>query len=162
MTHGSTAASLENNLDTELPAYDGEPYRLEGIAWHQGWNDRIDEALNEEYESNAVHFVNDLRAEFEIPDLPFVLATTGMAGWAESHPRALSLMEAQLAVPGNPGLLEPTGVGAVDTRSFWQPADESPADAGYLWNRNALTHLQIGAGLAEQMVEFVPGCEESL
>lgn len=144
-----------DNLATELPAYRGEPYRLEGIAWHQGWNDRIDPELNEAYESNAVHFINDLRAEFELPHLPFVLATTGMTGWGETHPRALSLMEAQLAVPTNPGLLEPTGVWAVETRDFWRPVDESPADQGYHWNRNAQTYLQIGSALAQEMTALI-------
>ena len=144
-----------DNLATELPEYGGGPYQLMGVAWHQGWNDRVNETHAAEYESNAVHFINDLRAEFGIPDLPFVLANTGMTGWDESHERALMLMETQLAVADNPGLLEPASVGAVETRDFWRPAAESPSEQGYHWSRNAHTYLLIGRALARDLLTRV-------
>ena len=37
-----------------VPGSDGR-YVLAGLGWHQGWNDRINEKFNAEYESNLAH-----------------------------------------------------------------------------------------------------------
>jgi alpha-galactosidase len=150
--------SVLDNLASEVPAYGGQGFELAGFGWHQGWNDRIDQAANDEYQTNCVNLINDLRRELGVEELPFVLATTGMSGWEETHPRALSLMEAQLAVPADERL-EHGGVRAVETRDFWRPAEVSPADQGYHWNRNAETYLLIGEGMAAAMAELLgPAC----
>ena len=125
-----------------------------GFAWHQGWNDRINQDFNDEYQTNMVNFINDIRSESQIVDLPFVLAITGMTGRTESHPRALSLMNAQLAVPTDTGLNNGR-VAAVETRDFWRSSDDSPASQGYHWNRNAETYMLIGEGLAESMKPLI-------
>ncbi len=141
-------------LDELVPGYQGQGYELVGFGWHQGWNDRINQGFNDEYQANMVNFINDLRAELDAPRLPFVLATTGMSGWEETHPRALSLMEAQLATP-NDARLDEGNVAAVETRDFYLAADISPADQGYHWNRNAETYFHIGQGLADSMQPLI-------
>lgn len=40
------------NLDKYFPDYDGRGYELAGFGWHQGWNDRVNQAFNDEYEKN--------------------------------------------------------------------------------------------------------------
>jgi alpha-galactosidase len=142
-----------NNIGQYMPGYDGQGYEIAGFGWHQGWNDRIDDAANAEYQSNCVNLINDLRDEFQVPDMPFVLATTGMSGWDETHPRALSLMEAQLAVPDD-NRLNKGNVMAVETRDFWRDADVSPADQGYHWNRNAESYFLIGKYMGDAMIEL--------
>jgi alpha-galactosidase len=79
------------NLQTLFPDYDGRGYELAGFGWHQGWNDRINQAFNDEYEKNLANFIRDVRKDLGVPKLPFVIAETGMSGRGESHPRALSL-----------------------------------------------------------------------
>jgi hypothetical protein len=123
---------------------------LAGFAWHQGWNDRIDDRFNAEYAANMAAFIRDVRRDLDAPDLPFVIAETGMTGPDEKHPRALSLMKAQASAAA---LAEFAGtVGFVPTREFWRPAEESPADQGYHWNRNAETYWLIGTGLGRAML----------
>jgi hypothetical protein len=123
---------------------------LAGFAWHQGWNDRIDERFNAEYAANLAAFIRDVRRDLDAPGLPFVIAETGMSGPEENHPRALALMAAQASVAALPEF-EGT-VAFVPTREFWRPADASPANQGYHWNRNAETYWLIGTGLGRAML----------
>ncbi|MGV2341273.1 MAG UNVERIFIED_CONTAM: sialate O-acetylesterase [Planctomycetaceae bacterium] len=44
---------------------------LRGIGWHQGWNDRVNQAFNDEYERNMAHFIRDIRRDLQAPVLPF-------------------------------------------------------------------------------------------
>lgn len=142
-----------NNIELYVPNYNGQGFEIAGIGWHQGWNDRIDQVFNDAYQSNGVNLINDLRDEFKLPQLPFVLAITGMNGRNDTHPRALSLMEAQLAIPADVRLKNGQ-VRAVETRDFYRAPDVSPANEGYHWNRNAETYLLIGKGLGEAMIEL--------
>jgi alpha-galactosidase len=143
-----------NNIGQFMPGYQGQGYDIAGFGWHQGWNDRIDDAANAEYQTNCVNLINDLRDEFQVPEMPFVLATTGMKGWDETHPRALSLMEAQLAVPSDNRLKYSGNVAAVETRNFWRNADVSPADQDYHWNRNAESYFLIGKYMGDAMIDM--------
>jgi len=122
------------NLSTDF-GYTGPDPEIIGFGWHQGWNDRVNQTYNDEYEQNMENFINDIRSSehgFGIPKLPFVIATTGMSGWGETHPRALSLMEAQLAMADANTYPEFEGnVAVVETRDFYRPPEESPANQGY-------------------------------
>lgn len=137
------------NLKTHFPDYDGRGYEFAGFGWHQGWNDRVNQSYNDEYEKNMANFIRDVRKELGVPKLPFVIAETGMTGPSETHPRALSLMRAQAAVAkykefeGN--------VAFVGTKEFWRPPEESPSRQGYHWNSNAETYYLIGTGMGEAM-----------
>ncbi len=146
-----------NNLGTYFPDYQGREHKLEGIAWHQGWNDRVDQADNDEYEYNLANYIRDMRDDLDEPNLPFVLASTGMSGWGETHPRALSLMERQEAVTDFDKYPEFEGnVGFVETRDFWRDASVSPVNQSYHWNQNAETLYLIGKGLGDEMALIVP------
>jgi alpha-galactosidase len=132
-----------------FPAYDGKGYELAGFGWHQGWNDRVNQAFNDEYEKNLANFIRDVRKDLGVEDLPFVIAETGMSGHQERHPRALSLMRAQAAVAeydefkGN--------VAFVGTKDFFRPKEVSPSGQAYHWNTNAETYFLIGNGMGEAM-----------
>ncbi|MDX1695858.1 MAG: sialate O-acetylesterase [Ketobacteraceae bacterium] len=142
------------NIGSFMPGYDGRGYEIVGFGWHQGWNDRVNQEANDEYQYNLVNFINDVRAELNMPDMPFVLATTGMSGWQETHPRALSLMAAQLAAPDDPNL-KAGKVRAVETRDFWRDREISPSNQGYHWNNNAETYFLIGDGMGNAMTELL-------
>jgi alpha-galactosidase len=145
------------NLEEHFPEYDGRGYEVVGFGWHQGWNDRVNQAFNDEYEENLTHFIRDARRELAIEDLPFVIAETGMSGREEKHPRALSLMRAQAAVAeveefrGN--------VAFVGTRDFYRPPEVSPSKQGYHWNSNAETYFLIGQGMGEAMLRLIESRE---
>ncbi len=137
------------NLKTEFPEIADRGYKLAGFGWHQGWNDRVNQAFNDEYEKNMANFIRDIRKDLGVKDLPFVIAETGMTGKNEKHPRALSLMKAQAAVAeyeefrGN--------VAFVGTRDFWREQEVSPTGQGYHWNTNAETYYLIGEAMGNAM-----------
>jgi len=132
-----------------FPGYDGRGYELAGFVWHQGWNDRVNQGFNDEYETNLANFIRDVRKDLGVKSLPFVIAETGMSGHEEFHPRALSLMRAQAAVAkydefkGN--------VAFVGTKDFFRPKEVSPSGQAYHWNTNAETYFLIGNGMGEAM-----------
>ena len=137
------------NLQKEFPEFGGRGYELMGFGWHQGWNDRIDQAFTAEYERNMANFIRDIRKDLGVEKLPFVIAETGMGGKDEQHPRALALMRAQAAVAEYE---EFRGIVAfVGTRAFWRPEDGSPSNQGYHWNSNAETYYLIGEAMGAAM-----------
>ena len=142
-----TKAALAD-IKTLVPGSDGK-YVLAGFGWHQGWNDRISDKFNAEYEANMVNFIKDIRKEFEVPALPFVIAETGMTGPEEKNPRALSLMKAQAAAADRPEFKGT--VAFVKTQAFWRAEEESPSKQGYHWNTNAETYYLIGDAMGEAM-----------
>lgn len=140
-------------LNELFPAYDGRGYELAGFGWHQGWNDRINQAFNDEYEKNLANFIRDIRRDLGTPKLPFVIAETGMSGVGEKHPRALSLMKAQAAVAEDPDFQG--NVAFVGTKAFWRPPEVSPSGQGYHWNTNAETYYLIGEAMGKAMLQLL-------
>lgn len=141
------------NIGEFVDGYSGQGYEVIGFGWHQGWNDRVNQAFNDEYEANLAAFIRDVRGKLEVPGLPFVLAETGMSGHEEKHPRALSLMRAQAAVAEYEEFR--TNVRFVGTKDFFRPADQSPSGQAYHWNSNAETYYRIGHGMGEAMLELL-------
>ena len=137
---------------TLFPQYADRKLELIGFGWHQGWNDRVNQRFNDQYEKNLANFIRDIRKDLGVPKLPFVIAETGMSGRKEKHPRALSLMKAQAAVAkyaefrGN--------VAFVGTRDFYRPKGESPSGQAYHWNSNAETYYLIGDAMGKAMLRL--------
>ncbi|MCZ6793668.1 MAG: sialate O-acetylesterase [Planctomycetota bacterium] len=141
------------NLEEHFPAYDGRGYEIIGLGWHQGWNDRVNQAFNDEYEKNLADFIRDVRKDLGLEKLPFVIAETGMHGSGKKHPRALSLMRAQAAVAKYPEFKG--NVAFVGTQVFQRPREASPSAQGYHWNHNAETHFLIGDAMGKAMVKLL-------
>jgi len=126
---------------------------LVGFGWHQGWNDRVNQSFNDQYEQNLANFIRDIRKDLGVPKLPVVIAETGMSGREEKHPRALSLMKAQAAVAQHDEFQG--NVAFVGTRDFFRPKEKSPSGQAYHWNSNAETYYLIGEGMGKAMVELI-------
>ena len=142
-----------SNMKKEFPNFGERGYELAGFAWHQGWNDRVNQAFNDEYEKNMANFIRDIRKDLGVKNLPFVIAETGMSGPSETHPRALSLMKAQAAVAE---MKEFQGnVAFVGTKAFWRDKEVSPTGQAYHWNTNAETYYLIGEAMANAMKKLI-------
>lgn len=137
---------------SHFPQYAGRKLELAGFGWHQGWNDRVNQGLNDQYEQNMANFIRDIRKDLAAPGLPFVIAETGMSGREEKHPRALSLMKAQAAVARHEEFQG--NVEFVGTKDFYRPKEESPSGQAYHWNGNAETYYLIGSGMGEAMLRM--------
>ncbi|HBV62607.1 MAG TPA: sialate O-acetylesterase [Rhodopirellula sp.] len=138
---------------TLFPSYADHNFELAGFGWHQGWNDRVNQAFNDEYEQNMTHFISDIRKDVNAPKLPFVIAETGMSGWEEKHPRAVSLMKAQAAVAKRKEFQG--NVKFVGTKDFYRPKEVSPSGQAYHWNSNAETYYLIGEGMGQAMLQLL-------
>ncbi|MGB0762298.1 MAG: sialate O-acetylesterase, partial [Rubripirellula sp.] len=138
------------SIGTRFPDLEHDGVELLGIGWHQGWNDRVNQAFNDAYEENLSCFIRDARKELDAPDLPFVIAETGMSGHEEKHPRAVSLMRAQAAVAEREEFADT--VAFVGTKDFYRPKEQSPSGQAYHWNNNAETYYLIGDGMGRAML----------
>jgi len=141
-----------DNLGTEFPEWKGKGYRIAGFGWHQGWNDRCDEAASANYEANLVDLIKDLRAEFGNPKLPVSITTTSMA----PPPKPTVVELAQLAVADAKKYPDFKGnVKTTDARPFWRDASISPSNFGYHWNHNGESEYLNGKAMGEKMVEML-------
>ena len=151
-----------NNLATKFPAaqypeFDavGYRYQIVGFALHQGYTDRVTANLAPEYQDNLPDFIHDVRGAFGKPDMPFVIASTGMdTTFVESspYPNYTEVEQAQLWVVGD---APPANVRSSDTRSFMETAVNSPRDQGFHWHGNARSYFRIGKLLGDDMVELL-------
>lgn len=141
------------SVDLSFPDLKGRQVQLVGFGWHQGWNDRINGDFVQQYEKNMANFIRDVRRDLGAPNLPFVIAETGMGGLEEKNDRALELMRAQGAVAQHKEFKG--NVAFVGTRAFWRPAEISPSDQGYHWNSNAETYYLIGDSMGRAMNDLL-------
>jgi lysophospholipase L1-like esterase len=154
---------ITGDLEKYYPDYSGEGYEVVGFGWHQGWNDRINQAAVDVYEKNMENFIKDIRKDLAIENLPFVIANTGMGGWdivGSYKAKVEKHMAAQLAVADPEKHPEFEGnVAGVETRDFWRDRDESPSGQDYHWYRNWETLYLIGKGMGDSMVALL-SCDE--
>ena len=66
-----------------VPDYNPQQgYELAGFVWFQGWNDLVNRHHLQQYTSNMIHFIDDVRKQLESPKLPFVVGILGVYGTA--------------------------------------------------------------------------------
>ncbi len=64
-----------------VPGYDEKQgFELSGFVWFQGWNDMCNRHHIEQYADNMIHFITDVRKEFNSPKLPFIVGVLGVYG----------------------------------------------------------------------------------
>lgn len=154
------------NLGTQFPEWAGRGYQIVGFAWHQGYNDRINTAFSNTYKYNLPDFITSMRQVFNKPNMPFVIASTGMDTGAPAAPPYTSYSKVERAqlwvdTTAEPGLptppLQPASVLSTDTRPFWRLASQSPATSGqgYHWNHNAESYFLIGKALGDNMINLL-------
>jgi len=148
------------SVDTEFPALKGYTPRLAGFGWHQGWNDGCSVDMVNEYEKNMCNFINDVRKDLGVKDLPFVIANSGQQGFGYpwSGGRRKDLCEFQLAVGDPSKHPEFKGtVASVETRDFCRLIGKSPSSQGYHWHQNGESYFLVGKGIAEAMLDLIKG-----
>ena len=66
------------------PEYDANlGYEIAGFVWFQGFNDQFSEAFHGNYKTNMIAFVKDVRREYKVPNMPFVIGVLGTGGTKE-------------------------------------------------------------------------------
>ena len=143
------------NLKADFSNYDGGGYEIVGFGWHQGWQDGCAQPMADEYETNMVNFIKDVRRDLGVPNLPFVIGGSGFGGWEQKVVRRLQISTAQKAAAEREEFRG--NVRYVETRGFFRPREVSPHGFGYHWNGNAETYWLIGEGMGLAMVELLGG-----
>jgi alpha-galactosidase len=70
--------SVLNNLKDNHPAYDPKAgFEIAGFVWFQGFNDQFDEAFRTNYKDNMIAFIKDIRKEYKVPNMPFIIGVLG-------------------------------------------------------------------------------------
>lgn len=148
-------ANVTANLATEFPELGTTEFELSGFGWFQGWNDGASEDFLNEYESNLHHLVNDVRNDLGVPELPIVVASSGQGGyedhwgWMEDIQDIVAVAQENVACDDT---LYGGTVGFVDTKPFYMDVLESPDNAGYHFHNNALTFLNVGKSMGDEMI----------
>ena len=66
------------NLKEHHPEYDPSVgYDIAGFVWFQGFNDQFSPAFRENYKNNMITFIKDVRREYKVPNMPFVVGVMG-------------------------------------------------------------------------------------
>jgi len=112
------------NMDTDFPQLKGLKTEICGFVWFQGWNDmcqpgdNIRKQVYDEYCPNFVHMVQDLRAEFKVPNLPAVVGELGVGG-EKADKNMIDFRAGQAKIATAPELAGT--IGYVRTAPFWYP-----------------------------------------
>jgi alpha-galactosidase len=133
-------------------------YKLAGLFWHQGWNDGCFDDMTDEYEKNLANLIRDVRLDLDVPDLPVVVANSGMTGFTndEADERRRRVIDAQMSVGDPTKYPEFVGtVKSVETRPFYRPVDNSPGDQIYHWHNNCESYWLIGEASGKAMLELM-------
>lgn len=149
------AKEVLKNLEKYYPGYKGQGYEVTGFVFWQGHKDQ-NAAHASRYEQNLVHFIKTLRKDFEAPEAKFVLATIAFGG-DKLADHGLTVANAQLAVSGEKGKYPEFkgNVKTIDARPFWKEKEVSPSGAGYHYNHNAETYMEVGDALGRAMAELL-------
>jgi hypothetical protein len=143
------------NITTEFPDLGISAFEIAGFAWFQGWNDGASEDFLNEYESNLNHLVSDVRNDFGVPNLPFVIASAGQGGYETHSGWTQDIQEIVAVAQENVGcddIVYGGTVGFVNTKPLFMAASESPDDAGFHYHNNARTFLNIGKSIGDEMI----------
>ena len=165
--------NVTQNLANEFPDIGQSEFEISGFAWFQGWNDGASQDFLDEYESNLKHLISDVRSDLDIPDLPFVVASSGHGGYAQSNDGWVRNMQEIVSVAQeNVGCDDASyggKVGFVDTKRFYREHGESPQNAIHHFHNNAETFLNIGKEIGKEMIMTINamafctvGCDDEL
>ena len=100
--------------------------KIVGFGWDQGWNDGCGVECTDEYETNMVNLIADLRKEWNNPDMAVSIPVSGFDGWDQKNARRLGIINAQFGAcnatrhPGQHNCV------SEETRSFWRQFANSP------------------------------------
>lgn len=147
---------VSGNLGTYFPDLNATDVEISGFAWFQGWNDGASDDYLNEYESNLYHLINDVRNDLNTPKLPVVIASAGQGGYEATNDLWLQSIQNIVAVAqetvGCNDSIYAGKVGFVNSKPFYINPAESPEDAVYHYNNNALTFLNVGKAMGDEMI----------
>ena len=137
----------------ELNKYypEAKKYQVAGFFFWQGDKDRYNAAHTGRYEQNLVHFIGQLRKDFNAPNAKFVCATLGQTEKGATGNEGV-ILEAQFAVDGKSGKY-PEFKGNVAT-VYSKPLCHGGASNSH-YGGHAETYMDIGEAMGRAMVALI-------
>jgi Carbohydrate esterase, sialic acid-specific acetylesterase len=155
-----------DNYETMFPALKGKKLEIAGFVWFQGWNDQY--GAEDDYASNMVHFIRDVRNDLHVPELPFVIGVMGQNGSKPAKDAMLKIQQAQLSIPEMPEFRgnvnsvrtdELVDKAAEDLYPEWKDRFEEwklvGGDRGYHYLGSAIWFNRIGNAMGTAMLELI-------
>ena len=77
-------AKVLANLKDNHPDYNPNiGHEMAGFVWFQGFNDQFSPEFRDNYKTNMIAFIKDIRKEYKTPKMPFVIGVLGTGRTAE-------------------------------------------------------------------------------
>ena len=148
---GDTRAAKEVLADLSTYYPGAKEYEVAGFCFWQGAKDLGRGGNADKYEENLVHFIKDLRKDFNAPDALFVCATMGQARKGGGG-AAGTITDAQLAVDGKNGKhAEFKG----NVATFYSNPVSMGGSANGHYGGHAETYMNVGEGMGRAMAELL-------
>jgi hypothetical protein len=158
-----------DNLKDNHPAYDPEAgYEIAGFVWFQGFNDQFADAFRDNYKSNMIAFIKDVRAEYKSPKMPFIIGVLGTSQTeAKVAENAVSVGQREAAkapeFKDNVLAVESYTEYALDSlkvfKTGWKPHycewDTVGSDRPYHYLGSGKFFVRFGDALADAMVDLI-------
>ena len=148
------------------PEYDaGVGYDIAGFVWFQGFNDQFSPAFRDNYRNNMIAFVKDVRKEYKVPNMPFVIGVMGTGVTKEGVDKnAVSVAQRKAAAApefkGNAACVESYPFYAVDAFKMFRSgewikrlaeASQIMSDRPYHYMGSGKFFVRFGDALATSM-----------
>jgi len=148
------------NIKYWFPEFaDRTEFDFVGFGWFLGWNDGCSGPCTDEYETNMVNMIKDVRREFKNPKMAVSIPVSGFDGWMQTSPRRLGIIQAQFNAANASRHPELGGhVIAEETRDFWrcgQAGQNCPSNQRFHFGHNAESYYLIGQAMANGMLKMM-------
>ncbi len=138
------------NIKTDFPQLGKLKPEIKGFIWFQGWNDMFNASAREEYQSNLVNLIRDVRSDLNKPRLPVIIGELGNLG-PKTNKSMSDIRHAQKNAADALGDL----VAFVQTHQFARPKKKSPNTThGHHWFGNAESYFLIGNEFGKNMIKL--------
>lgn len=168
MMHESIRKVLDD-LGSHHPAYESEAgYEIAGFVWFQGFNDQFSPAFRDNYKDNMIAFIEDVREEYEVPQMPFVIGVLGTGVTAEKvaeNPVSVAQREAarQLGTKQGVASVESYKEYSLYSNKVFQTGwpehfhewDTVGSDRPYHYLGSGAFFVRLGAAFADSMVNLM-------
>jgi ribosomal protein L29 len=145
------------NLKTNHPAYRDQGYEIKGFVWFQGYNDMFAEEARNNYGTNLVKLIKDVKKELIAPQMQTVIGQMGHNGdlkglYQEKKDKATGKMvmsgngairKAQLEASQHSDIKDSTAL--VRTAPFWDMECDAIYRGPGSWKKDVAKWQQFGA-----------------
>lgn len=137
------------NPGAAFPGYEGQGVELAGFVWYQGILDANSSSMAGDYERNLVNFIQDVRSDLKVPNLPVVV--TAVSSQAQRPQGNLAkVYQAQMAV--GDAAKHPEFAGNVVSIECGNAARDPK---GIALGQDATAYLQVGKAMAQAMLTLI-------